>query len=216
MAAGPLSNTRLNEYQQNGFVLERRCLTPRKSICFGGRPRKTRAARPALFRQRRWRRRHRAAVLVESSRRHDLRHVRALRNNRELRRELLEGEVYHYHSKMIMKDAEGRRRVGLASGLRLLVSERRPVPAALAALHCGRSGHAGKRLPAGAQGLAPSGPHRPRPDRRSGGRRHGTGARNPKRLELVYVEMAPGDVLFFHANLLHRSDQNRPTIRAGR
>jgi ectoine hydroxylase len=30
-----------------------------------------------------------------------------------------------------------------------------------------------------------------------------------KVLELVYVEMEPGDVLFFHANLLHRSDQNR-------
>ena len=34
---------------------------------------------------------------------------------------LLEGEVYHYHSKMIMKDAQGWRSVGLASGLRLLV-----------------------------------------------------------------------------------------------
>jgi ectoine hydroxylase-related dioxygenase (phytanoyl-CoA dioxygenase family) len=30
-----------------------------------------------------------------------------------------------------------------------------------------------------------------------------------KRHELVYVDMAPGDVLFFHANMLHRSDQNR-------
>jgi Phytanoyl-CoA dioxygenase (PhyH) len=30
-----------------------------------------------------------------------------------------------------------------------------------------------------------------------------------KRLELVYVEMEPGDALFFHANILHRSDQNR-------
>ena len=29
------------------------------------------------------------------------------------------------------------------------------------------------------------------------------------RLELVHVEMSPGDTLFFHANLLHRSDQNR-------
>ncbi len=29
-----------------------------------------------------------------------------------------------------------------------------------------------------------------------------------QRLELVYVEMSPGDALFFHPNLLHRSDQN--------
>jgi len=29
-----------------------------------------------------------------------------------------------------------------------------------------------------------------------------------KRLEHVYVETEPGDALFFHANLLHRSDQN--------
>lgn len=42
-----------------------------------------------------------------------------------------------------------------------------------------------------------------------------TGA-NPDRVELamqyhelVYCEMQPGDALFFHANLLHRSDQNR-------
>ena len=30
-----------------------------------------------------------------------------------------------------------------------------------------------------------------------------------KRLPLVYCEMAPGDAIFFHCNLLHRSDQNR-------
>ena len=29
------------------------------------------------------------------------------------------------------------------------------------------------------------------------------------RFELVYVEMEAGDALFFHANLPHRSDQNR-------
>ncbi|HEV3023911.1 MAG TPA: phytanoyl-CoA dioxygenase family protein [Pirellulales bacterium] len=29
------------------------------------------------------------------------------------------------------------------------------------------------------------------------------------RLELVYIECEPGDALFFHCNLLHRSDQNR-------
>lgn len=30
-----------------------------------------------------------------------------------------------------------------------------------------------------------------------------------KRLELVYCEMEPGDALFFHSNVLHRSDQNK-------
>jgi len=30
-----------------------------------------------------------------------------------------------------------------------------------------------------------------------------------KRLELVYCEMEPGDAIFFHSNLLHRSDQNK-------
>ena len=30
-----------------------------------------------------------------------------------------------------------------------------------------------------------------------------------ERLELAYVEAEPGDALFFHCNLLHRSDQNR-------
>lgn len=33
-----------------------------------------------------------------------------------------------------------------------------------------------------------------------------------ERLELVYVEAEPGDVLFFHSNLLHRSDQNRSPL----
>ena len=30
-----------------------------------------------------------------------------------------------------------------------------------------------------------------------------------QRQELVHVEMEPGDVLFFHCNTLHRSDQNK-------
>ncbi|MBM3280328.1 MAG: phytanoyl-CoA dioxygenase family protein [Candidatus Handelsmanbacteria bacterium] len=33
-------------------------------------------------------------------------------------------------------------------------------------------------------------------------------ARAAKHLDLVYCEMNPGDALFFHANLLHRSDPN--------
>ena len=34
-----------------------------------------------------------------------------------------------------------------------------------------------------------------------------------KQLELVHCEMEPGDVLFFHCNTLHRSDQNRSDDR---
>ena len=30
-----------------------------------------------------------------------------------------------------------------------------------------------------------------------------------KRMDLIFVEMDPGDVLFFHSNVLHRSDQNK-------
>jgi hypothetical protein len=30
-----------------------------------------------------------------------------------------------------------------------------------------------------------------------------------KRMELIYVIMDPGDAVFFHSNLLHRSDQNK-------
>jgi ectoine hydroxylase-related dioxygenase (phytanoyl-CoA dioxygenase family) len=30
-----------------------------------------------------------------------------------------------------------------------------------------------------------------------------------QQMELVYIEAEPGDALFFHCNLLHRSDQNR-------
>jgi ectoine hydroxylase-related dioxygenase (phytanoyl-CoA dioxygenase family) len=34
-----------------------------------------------------------------------------------------------------------------------------------------------------------------------------------KSLDLVHAEMAPGDGLFFHANVMHRSDQNRSPDR---
>jgi hypothetical protein len=34
-----------------------------------------------------------------------------------------------------------------------------------------------------------------------------------KRLPIVHAEMAPGDGLFFHSNVLHRSDQNRSLSR---
>jgi ectoine hydroxylase-related dioxygenase (phytanoyl-CoA dioxygenase family) len=34
-----------------------------------------------------------------------------------------------------------------------------------------------------------------------------------QQMDLVYAEMAPGDGLFFHSNVMHRSDQNRSPNR---
>ena len=122
---------------------------------------------------------------------------------------LLADEAYHYHSKMIMKDA----RIGGAwtwhqdygywyqNGVLEpnLTSAYIAVDRASRANGClqvirgshrlGRIEHQLSGDQAGAD-----------PDRV---------AEILKRYELVYVEMQPGDVLFFHANLLHRSDQNR-------
>ncbi|QDV42768.1 1-deoxypentalenic acid 11-beta-hydroxylase [Stieleria neptunia] len=123
--------------------------------------------------------------------------------------QLLDDEPYHYHSKMIMKDA----RVGgawawhqdygywYANGVLTpnLVSAFIAVDPATrengclqvirGSHHCGRVHHQLTGDQAGAD------------VERVG--------EILKRMELIYVEMDPGDVLFFHSNLLHRSDQNK-------
>ena len=122
--------------------------------------------------------------------------------------QLLRDEPYHYHSKMIMKEA----RVGGAwtwhqdygywygNGVLTpnLVSAFIAVDPATrengclqvirGSHHCGRIHHQLSGEQAGAD-----------PERVE---------HILKRFELVYVEMDPGDVLFFHSNLLHRSDRN--------
>lgn len=123
--------------------------------------------------------------------------------------QLLDDEVYHYHSKMIMKDAK----VGGAwtwhqdygywyqNGVLWpdLVSVFIAVDPATKENGClqvipgshklGRIEHVLTGEQAGAD--------RNRVDEVL------------KRLPLAYVEMQPGDALFFHSNLLHRSDQNK-------
>lgn len=122
--------------------------------------------------------------------------------------QILRDEPYHYHSKMIMKDA----RVGGAwtwhqdygywysNGVLTpnLVSASIAVDPATCengclqvirgSHHCGRIHHQLTGDQAGA-------------DRERV-------AEILKRYDHLYVQMDPGDVLFFHSNLLHRSDQN--------
>lgn len=122
---------------------------------------------------------------------------------------LLEGEVYHYHSKMIMKEP----RVGgawtwhqdygywyqngvlfpLLTSVFIAVDRATKENGCLQVLRGShRAGRIDHVLSGEQAGADPA--------------RVGELAR---RLDLVHVEMEPGDALFFDSNLLHRSDQNR-------
>jgi ectoine hydroxylase len=122
---------------------------------------------------------------------------------------LLGDEAYHYHSKMIMKDA----RVGgawtwhqdygywyqngvLAPNLTSAYIAVDPATRENGCLQVIRGSHTLGRI-----------------EHQLTGDQAGADTERVeqilKRYELVYVEMSPGDVLYFHANMLHRSDQNR-------
>jgi ectoine hydroxylase-related dioxygenase (phytanoyl-CoA dioxygenase family) len=126
--------------------------------------------------------------------------------------QLLGGEVYHYHSKMILKDAK----VGgawawhqdygywyqngvlqpLLTSVFIAVDPSTRANGCLQVIqnshHCGRINHVLTGDQAGADK-----------------ERVEELLKRPEQFPLVYVEMEPGDALFFHANLLHRSDQNK-------
>jgi hypothetical protein len=122
---------------------------------------------------------------------------------------ILEGEVYHYHSKMIMKDAN----VGGAwawhqdygywyqNGVLfpLLTSAFIAVDQATRENGC-------MQVISGSHSLG-------RIDHVLTGDQAGADAERVaeilKRMPLAYIEMEPGDTVFFHSNLLHRSDRNR-------
>lgn len=123
--------------------------------------------------------------------------------------ELLRDEPYHYHSKMIMKQArsggawEWHQDYGywyengvLSPNLCSVFIAVDPATVANGCLQVLRASHQMGRLnhvKIGDQTGAD-------PERVAAATEH---------LELVHVEMQPGDALYFHANLLHRSDQNR-------
>jgi ectoine hydroxylase len=122
---------------------------------------------------------------------------------------LLGGEVYHYHSKMILKDAK----VGgawawhqdygywyqngvlfpLLTSVFIAVDPCTKQNGCLQVLKGSHSAGRVNHVLTGDQA----------------GADQERVAELCKRLELVYVEMQPGDALFFDANTLHRSDQNK-------
>ena len=122
---------------------------------------------------------------------------------------ILEGEVYHYHSKMIMKDA----RVGGAWAWHqdygywyqnavlspLLTSAFIAVDPATKENGCMQ--------------VIPYSHNLGRIEHVLTGDQAGANLERMgeilKRFPLQHVEMDPGDTLFFHCNLLHRSDQNQ-------
>jgi ectoine hydroxylase len=122
---------------------------------------------------------------------------------------ILGGEVYHYHSKMILKDAktggawtwhqdygywyENGVLFPLLTSVSIAVD---PSTKANGCLQVLKSSHLLGRI-----------------DHVKSGDQAGADMERVneacKRLELVYCEMEPGDAVFFHCNTLHRSDQNR-------
>ena len=93
---------------------------------------------------------------------------------------LLGGEVYHYHSKMIMKDPLTGGAWTWHQDYGYWYHNGCPQSVDGQRLHRGRPRHARERLPAGGARLASAGPHRSRPHRRTGRSGHRASAGGPE------------------------------------
>jgi hypothetical protein len=208
MAKGPLNDQQVRDYQSNGFVLAKGLFDQEEIGLLQRAAREDREldqhsfgkqdGEGGMVRLSLWN--HPGDTLYGMFARSE-----SLVNSVE---KLLGGEVYHYHSKMIMKDPK----VGGAwtwhqdygywyqNGVLapLLCSAFIAVDPATRENGC-------MQVLRGSHELG-------RIDHILTGGQAGADMERvneiQKRLELVYVVMEPGDTLFFHCNLLHRSDQN--------
>ncbi len=209
MATGPLGEDVLNDYERNGFVVARGMFSTEEIDLLRRASREDRQLDQHAFgkgdgeggtvRLSLWN--HPGDTIYGMFAR-----CETIVNSAEM---LLDGEVYHYHSKMIMKDA----RVGGAWAWHqdygywyqngVLFPD---LTSAFIAVDPATRENGCMQVLSGSH-------HMGRIDHVLTGDQAGADLERvheaEKRLDLVYVDMQPGDVLFFHANLLHRSDQNR-------
>ena len=209
MARGPLTDAEVAQYHQDGFVLVRRMFCGREIELLRRAAKEDKALDDHSF----GKADGEGGVVRLSLWNHPGEGIYGMfarcRSVVDSCEKILEGEVYHYHSKMIMKEP----RVGgawtwhqdygywyqngvvfpLLTSVFIAVDPATRENGCLQVLKqshlCGRVDHVLTGEQAGAD-------------------KERT-AEIAKRCELVYVEMDPGDALFFHCNLLHRSDQNR-------
>jgi ectoine hydroxylase len=209
MAKGPLNDQQLREYQTSGFVLARGFFDPEEISLLSRAAREDRELDRHSFgaadgeggtvRLSLWN--YPGDTIYGMFAR-----CESVVNSAE---KLLGGEVYHYHSKMIMKDPK----VGGAWTWHqdygywyqnfvlypLLCSASIAVDPATRENGCLQ--------------VVPGSHHLGRIDHVLSGDQAGADRERVgeilKRMDVVYVEMEPGDTLFFDSNLLHRSDQNR-------
>jgi hypothetical protein len=208
MAKGPINDQQLQEYAVNGFVLVRNLFDAEETGLLRRAAKEDRELDQHSF----GRKDGEGGIVRLSLWNHPgdtlygmFARCESIVNSAE---KLLGGEVYHYHSKMVMKDPK----VGGAwtwhqdygywyqNGVLfpLLCSAFIAVDRATRENGC-------MQVLRGSHQLG-------RIDHVLTGQQAGADMERvgeiQKRLELVYVEMEPGDTLFFHSNLLHRSDQN--------
>jgi len=209
MAAGPIKKDRLEAYRRDGYVLEkglfdkeeiellRRAAKEDRTLdqhSFGRGDGEGGTIRLSLWN-------HPGDTIYGMFAR-----CESIVNSAEV---LLGGEVYHYHSKMIMKDAKvggawaWHQDYGYWYQNGVLFPH---LTSAYIAVDPSTKENGCLQVLRGSHLLG-------RIDHVLTGDQAGADLERvkeiEKRLELVHVLMDPGDVIFFDANLLHRSDQNR-------
>lgn len=209
MAAGPLRKEVLSEYERNGFVIAKGMFSKEEMELLRRASKEDRELDQHSFgrgdgeggtvRLSLWN--HPGDTIYGMFAR-----CETIVNSAEM---LLEGEAYHYHSKMIMKDAKiggawaWHQDYGYWYQNGVLFPD---LTSAFIAVDPATRENGCMQVLSGSHRMG-------RVEHVLTGDQAGADMERvreaEKRLELVYVEMEPGDVLFFHANLLHRSDQNK-------